>query len=94
MKELYLPITKSARQFGYLIWNSKYDTELESMFAGKDQIQVHFNGFDLGEKHIDRKYHRISLGFKFTKALPPDQNSFSINVNKGILEIKTFNAAN
>ena len=93
MKEVHLPITKSARRFGYVIWNSKQNADIEFMLSGKDQIQVNFNGFDLGEKHIDRKYRRISLGFKFTRALPPDQNMYSMKINNGILEVKTLNAA-
>lgn len=48
-----LKITKGARQFGYLIWSSKTEAEMEKMLQKKDEIKVSLNSFDLGEKHID-----------------------------------------
>lgn len=83
-------ITKGARQYGYVIWNSKIDSEVESMLSGLSVVSVKFNGFNLGEKNIDRKYHRISLGYKLTRALPTEHDTFSVAYIDGVLEVKSF----
>jgi len=85
-----IKITKGARQYGYLIWNSKSNNEIEIMLMGLDSIKVHFNEFDLGEKNIDRKYHRISLGYKLTRAMPQTHTMFSVTRFGAILEVKSF----
>ena len=84
-------ITKSAKQYGYLIWNNSTDAEFENMLAGLSVVDVRFNGFSLGEKNIDRKYHRISLGYKLTRGLPIEHDTFSVSYNNGVLEVKSFN---
>ena len=86
-----LKITKSARQFGYLIW-SKNNTEMVKLLDPYETICVKFNGFDLGEKRIDRNYYRISLGFKLTRAMPASHDYYSIKIKDGILEVVSFNA--
>ncbi len=86
-----IKITKGARQYGYLIWNSQIEETIEEMLRGLDSVPVKFNGFILGEKRIDWKYHRISLGYKLTRALSPDQTMFSVLFNDGILEVKSYN---
>lgn len=86
-----LKITKGARQYGYLIWNSKTEESVEEMLQSRNFIHVRFNGFDLGEKHIDWKYHRISLGYKLTRALSPDHTMFSVICKDGFLEVTSHN---
>ena len=85
-----LIITKSARQFGYLIWNGKNLNAMEKMLEGRESISVIFNGFVLGEKNIDRKYHRISLGYKLTRAMPEDHNIYSVKIKDGVLEVRSL----
>ena len=85
-------ITKSARQFGYVIWNSKSADEIDKMLWGKSDIEVNFNGFALGKKTIDWKYHRISIVYKFTRALPETARFYYIELKDGILEVTTKNA--
>ena len=94
MSQIKLPITKSARKFGYFIWNWKTNQEIERILSGKDKVHVFLNGFDLGEKNIDRKYHRISLGFKFTRALPESHDYYAVTEENGKLEVTTFNGSN
>lgn len=84
-------ITKGARQYGYLIWNSKMDADIEKILFGLTAVNVCFNGFNLGEKNIDRKYHRISLGYKLTRALPKEHDTFCVSYIDGVLEVKSFN---
>lgn len=83
-------ITKGARQYGYLIWNNKTDAEVEKMLSGLSVVSVCLNGFNIGEKNIDRKYHRISVGYKFTRALPIEHDTFSVSYVDGVLEVKSF----
>ncbi len=86
-----ITITKGARQFGYLIWNNKNGAEIEKILKGYETVYVKFNGFNLGEKNIDWKYHRISLGYKLTRAMPPEHSMYSVNMKEGVLEVKSFN---
>lgn len=84
-----IPITKTARQYGYIIWNSDNGKSLESSLSGHEKIHVVFNGVYLGEKNIDRRYHRISIGYKHTRKLPVCENMYLISFKKGILNIRT-----
>ena len=63
---------------------------MEKMFRGRDSIPVIFNGFLLGEKNIDRKYFRISLGYKLTRAMPKDHNIYSVKIKNGVLEVRSL----
>lgn len=85
-----IQITKGARQYGYLIWNKKTDAVVEKMLTGLSEVDVRFNDFSLGKKNIDRKYHRISLGYKLTRALPHEHDTFSVSYIDGVLEVKSF----
>ena len=85
-----IPITKGARQYGYLIWNNKIGPTIEKMLAGLTEVNVCLNGFNLGKKNIDRKYHRISLGYKLTRALPKEHDTFSVSYTDEILKIRSF----
>lgn len=89
-----LVITKSAKQFGYLIWNNQTNDEMEQLLEGRETVRVNLNGFDLGEKNVDRKYHRISLGYKLTRALPISHNMYFITKNNDVLEVKSFDGNN
>ena len=86
-----LPITKSARRFGYVIWSERRNNEVNAILGDIDSVHVVFNGFDLGEKRVDWKYHRISLGYKLTRALPEQHDTFALSSVKGHLEVKSFN---
>lgn len=87
-----IPIKKSSRQFGYLIWDKKHDPEFKKMIGERSSVNVVFNGFILGEKKIDKKYYRISLGYKFTRALPSNHNMFDVKFNNDSLEVNSFYA--
>ncbi|WP_028130619.1 hypothetical protein [Selenomonas sp. AE3005] len=86
-----LKIAKSARKFGYLIWNNKTNDDMEKLLSEKSYVQVILNGFNLGKKHIDRKYYRISLGYKFTRSLPSEHDTFNISLRNDYLEVITTN---
>ncbi len=85
-----LTITKSARQYGYLIWNHKSEADIVSLIGKRDVVNVIFNGFHLGPKHIDWKYHRISLGYKLTRAMSGEHNRFLVDCVDDVLEVTSF----
>lgn len=88
-----LAITKSARQFGYVIWSSKTDAEIRSLLGNNmSEVPVSFNGLSVGVKSIDWKYHRISIGYKFTRALPDSAKTFKLTFRDGTLEVEAVNA--
>lgn len=87
---MFLPITKSARQFGYVIWAGKTNAEIQRLLGDRTSVSVNFNGFFIGEKVIDWKYHRISIGYKFTRALPESASVYELNMNNDILEVNAF----
>ena len=85
-----LNITKSERKFGYIIWNGKNINEMKKLLEGRESIPVIFNGFALGDKNIGRKYYRISLEYKITRALPEDHNIYSLKLKDGVLEVRSL----
>lgn len=85
---MLLPITNTARKYGYIIW-SKKNTEFAEMLKGLDYVDVYFNGLNIGKKKIDWKHNRISIGYKFTRALPDNVKNYSITIeNKSILRVE------
>lgn len=87
---MLVPITKSARQFGYVIWTGKTNAEFQRLLGNRSSVAVNFNGFLLGKKAIDWKYHRISIGYKFTRALPESASVYKLTLNNDILEVYAF----
>ena len=89
---MLLKITKSARQFGYVIWTQKTDSAIGALIEHKSTVSVIFNGLLIGEKTVDWTYHRISIGYKFTRALPSTVNTFRLNYCDGVLRVEAINA--
>ena len=82
-----LKITKSARKFGYIIWSKRKDDDIKKLINNNEKIFVRLNGFMLGEKKVDWKYHRISLGYNFTRGLPEEANYYDMKYTNNILEV-------
>ena len=74
------PISKSARQFGYIIWPPSFNKDFEKELKNAEKVTIVFNGLNIGEKRIDWKYRRISIGYKFTRALPEQVKNFEIEI--------------
>jgi len=85
-------ITKSARQFGYILWSGRSEQDIRNLLGNRAEVNIVFNGLSLGVKTIDWKYHRISIGYKFTRALPLTATEYCIALHKDILEVSTCNA--
>lgn len=82
-------ITKSAKQFGYVIWNAKIDATMRSFLNNATTVALSFNGIQLGEKRVDWAYHRISIGYKFTRGLSAAATVFYLSYTDGVLEVTT-----
>jgi hypothetical protein len=77
-----IPILPRARKFGYVIWKSKQDFDLKMGLKGIKSADVIFEGENLGNKKIDWKYRRISLGWVRTRGISSGKNHFNISLNK------------
>lgn len=84
---MILSITKSARRFGYVIWSSKTDAMMKELIGDCSEIEVSFNGLSIGVKSVDWKYHRISIGYKFTRALPETAKVYNLTFHDNVLEV-------
>lgn len=89
---MIITITKSARRFGYVIWSGKMDDEMRALINNRSEVPVIFNGFSVGNKTIDWKYHRFSIGYKFTRALPETAHVYRLEFRNGVLEVEATNA--
>ena len=86
--EVTLPITKSSRKFGYVIWNKFFEDEMKSLLKESNKVRLFFNETDFGEKNVDWKYHRISLVYNLTRHLPEKVGKFILNFSgKNILKV-------
>ncbi len=85
-----IPMSERSKKYGYVFWGKRADSQIESLLKEKQKISVKFNGVDLGEKNIDWKHRRISLGWTQTRSLPNKKASFFLTVSKdNWLNIKT-----
>ena len=85
-----IEITKGARQYGYIIWNGKKGSDIQSLLGDREKVNVVLNGFNIGEKAVDWKYHRISIGYKFTRALPDTVTQYRLSMRGDTLEVRTI----
>lgn len=91
MKKLMIPITKSARQFGYVIWPPRLNNQVDAFLGGVSKVHLYFMGADLGQKNVDWRYRRISIGYRWTRRLPNEVSEYVLTLadkdtNKLIVE--------
>ena len=84
-----LPISDRARRYGYLIWPKSADEEVHALMAGAQTVEVVFNGSDLGEKRVDWRHRRISIGPRKTQSVSTTAKSFHIEFTGQQLRIAT-----
>lgn len=90
--DMKIKITKSARKFGYLIWNKKHVEEFRKHLSS-DVVDVYFNDMFVGQKRIDWKYNRISIGYRWTRALDNSIDTFNVNFEgNNTIKIKGVNS--
>jgi hypothetical protein len=87
MKKLLIPLGDRARKYGYIYWPYKMDEEVKSFLGETSTVNLVFNGAPHGEKNIDWKYRRISVGARWTRDLPKTLSCF-------VLTLKEHNTLN
>src|SRR6202035_4733699 len=75
---LKIPITPRSFRFGYIIWPAALDDSVKDFFGGRETVNVSFLDSFLGEKRLDYKYRRISIGPKKIKSIPPTATTFRL----------------
>ena len=84
-----IAIIPRARRFGYLIWPAAIDNEMKLLMGNRDHIELVFDKAAHGEKRIDWRYRRISIGWRWTRLMPESRKYFNLSVDNGILTIHT-----
>lgn len=82
-------ITNRARQYGYIIWPKRSDTAIREPLPEQERVEVVLNGRSLGERRVDWRYRRISVGPTATRRLGQQESRFAISVVDGCLEVTT-----
>lgn len=87
-KEVIIPITKRAREYGYVIWKKNNDLQMRQLLGKREEISVILFGGKHGTKRVDWKYGRISIGYRWTRQIEEEKINFILRINRrGELEI-------
>ena len=85
-----LTITERSRKYGYVIWPKSVDDNVRRVLGNSERMTVILDGQTLGEKNIDWKHRRISVGPKQTRNLSSEAAFFRLQkISTGTLEIST-----
>ena len=83
-----IQISERSREYGYVFWDKKSDELVDKFLDQKEVVEVWFKNSYLGKKKIDRKYRRISIGYRNTRALPLQYTKFILEIDQsGALKI-------
>ena len=78
-----IPIKNRSRKYGYVFWVKSQDDEMKRLLTATAlTIPVTLNKMFLGEKSIDWKFRRISIGYKFTRSLAPQLTTFHLKMKR------------
>lgn len=86
---LDLPITDTARNYGYVKWAKAHDDALRVLLGKKTTVLLVVDGQELGKKNIDWKNRRISITPTISRALPKRCKTFSLSETEGKLQVRT-----
>ncbi len=81
MKTLEIPILERSRKYGYIYWSKNLDAKTNEFFKDVNTVSVVFDGAKLGDKKIDFKNRRISIGWRWTRDLPEKVTEFILTRN-------------
>jgi hypothetical protein len=76
MDKLAIPIKERSRKYGYIYWPYKMDKVVKDFLQDALTFKLVFNGAPLGAKNVDWKYRRISVGWRWTRSLPQNLDTF------------------
>jgi len=75
-----IPITNTARTYGYIIWRKKDDEQMEKLLSHRESVNLRI-GDSFQKKRVDRKGRRISIGYRLTRGLPKDLKLYRLVPN-------------
>ena len=84
---MIIPISKRAKEYGYVIWHRTQDAEVKTLLSDKTSFRVFLQGSDRGQKNVDWNNRRISLGYKWTRQIPDNLENDPLKVRGAELHI-------
>lgn len=86
---IMIPILERSKKFGYIIWKKDKDFDMRAYFKDIQEVEVFFEGKNIGKKRIDWKNRRISIGWANTRKISSDKKEYKVALWKeGKLSIK------
>lgn len=82
MKKLVVKFSESNRKYGYLHWSSKQDTDAKDLLGRKKAVSIVLGGLYIGEKGIDNKFRRISIGPAKSRTIPEGVTELELKISK------------
>lgn len=70
-------LNKNAKRWGYLTWNKMNEEEFKKNLTS-EKVKIYLNNMYIGEKNIDWRHKRISIGYKWTRALDDSITNFIV----------------
>ena len=77
MKDIIIPITETARKYGYIIWKRKDEEQMTKLFNNKDKLTFLILGNSLTNK-VDYKRRRIAITYTISRSINKKYNFFKI----------------
>ena len=82
MKRLVIQFSESNRKYGYLHWGYRQDADVREFFGRRKSVSMVLDGLYVGEKSIDEKFRRISIGPAKSRAIPEDITELVLKFSK------------
>lgn len=81
--QLKMPITKTARKYGYIIWSKKRHGErMMAILANRSHIDIEWGATKFPKKTIEYKHYRISVGYTLTREIDKNCGYYVITSHK------------
>lgn len=77
-----IPLTERCRKYGYVYWTKELDSTVTKFFAGKKRVTVVLDQYLLGDKKIDLKFRRISIGAVRAQGISKECDTFRLSLEK------------
>jgi hypothetical protein len=84
---LDVPITHSARRYGWVFWREEVDEQILEWIGDRVRVPIVFEGDMIGERRVDRLRRRFFIGIPRTSAIAAGRTAFRISyypIKKGL----------
>ena len=69
-EQVVLPLSKTARLYGYITWRKRYDPKMRAVLGNRRTVDLHFADTTQKKKTIDWEKRRIGITYTLTRSLP------------------------